>query len=108
MKASSADRPDPSAAGCPRAASNWGSRPEVDDVIMGATGSRPMPLPMRPLMPSLRKAAAVTFETIAGSTDRADFEVQTRADGPVGSLPLTDEMLRHWPSGDLFGLTQNA
>ena len=32
--------------------------------------------------------------------------VQTKADGPAGSLPLTDEMLRHWPSGDLFALTK--
>ena len=32
----------------------------------------------------------------------------TKADGPAGSLPLTDEMLTDWPSGDLFGLTQNA
>src|SRR5207237_3748599 len=32
----------------------------------------------------------------------------TKAEGPAGSLPLTDEMLRHWPSGDLFGLSQNA
>ena len=32
----------------------------------------------------------------------------TKADGPQGSLPLTDEMLRDWPSGDLFGLSQNA
>jgi len=36
------------------------------------------------------------------------FNVQTHAAGPSGSLPLTDEMLRHWPSGDLFGMTQNA
>ncbi|MGC8643498.1 MAG: YjhG/YagF family D-xylonate dehydratase [Isosphaeraceae bacterium] len=35
-------------------------------------------------------------------------EVTTKADGPQGSLPLTDEMLRHWPSGDLFALSQNA
>jgi putative YjhG/YagF family dehydratase len=35
-------------------------------------------------------------------------EVKTKADGPQGTLPLTDEMLRHWPSGDLFGLSQNA
>ncbi|WP_153556318.1 YjhG/YagF family D-xylonate dehydratase [Roseimaritima sediminicola] len=34
--------------------------------------------------------------------------VQTRAAGPQGRLPLTDQMLRHWSSGDLFGLTQNA
>ena len=35
-------------------------------------------------------------------------QVATRGDGPTGSLQLTDEMLRNWPSGDLFGLTQNA
>jgi len=36
------------------------------------------------------------------------FEVKTRAPGPAGKLPLTEEMLREHPSGDLFGLTQNA
>jgi putative YjhG/YagF family dehydratase len=36
------------------------------------------------------------------------FEVKTRAPGPAGKLPLTEEMLRERPSGDLFGLTQNA
>ena len=30
------------------------------------------------------------------------------APGPQGSLPLSAEMLRDWPSGDLFGLSQNA
>jgi len=35
-------------------------------------------------------------------------EVETQAAGPTGSLPLTDEMLRSWTSGDLFGLTQSA
>jgi putative YjhG/YagF family dehydratase len=36
------------------------------------------------------------------------FDVRTRAQGPSGSLPLTAEMLRERPSGDLFGLSQNA
>jgi len=36
------------------------------------------------------------------------FEVRTRAPGPAGRLPLTPELLRERPSGDLFGLTQNA
>jgi xylonate dehydratase len=36
------------------------------------------------------------------------FQVQTSSTGPAGSLPLTEEMLRHSPSGDLFGMTQNA
>src|SRR6266581_1120134 len=36
------------------------------------------------------------------------YHVQTRASGPAGSLPLTEEMLLNRPSGDVFGLTQNA
>ena len=36
------------------------------------------------------------------------FEVISSAAGPAGALPLTGEMLREWPSGDLFGLSQNA
>lgn len=36
------------------------------------------------------------------------YQLQTRAAGPAGSLPLTEEMLLSSPSGDLFGLTQNA
>ncbi len=35
-------------------------------------------------------------------------EIRTRAAGPQGKLPLTDNMLRNWSSGDLFGLTQAA
>ena len=36
------------------------------------------------------------------------MDVPTAARGPAGSLPLTDEMLRSWPSGHLFGLTQDV
>src|SRR5437667_7702248 len=42
------------------------------------------------------------------AADPAIFAVQTKAAGPQGSLPLTEEMLRHAPSGDLFGWTQDA
>ena len=38
----------------------------------------------------------------------AIYDLETKAAGPSGSLPLTAEMLRDRPSGDLFGLTQNA
>ncbi len=34
--------------------------------------------------------------------------VCTTAAGPKGSLPLTEQMLLESPSGDLFGMTQNA
>jgi len=36
------------------------------------------------------------------------YRIQSKALGPAGSLPLTEEMLLNRPSGDLFGLTQNA
>jgi len=42
------------------------------------------------------------------SSDAALFSMRTKAAGPAGSLPLTDELLRTAPSGDLFGLTQNV
>ena len=41
--------------------------------------------------------------------DRADlYDIRTHAAGPAGALPLDDDMLRNWSSGDLFGLSQNA
>ena len=40
--------------------------------------------------------------------DNSLFDIQADAAGPSGRLPLTPEMLRESPSGDLFGLTQNA
>src|SRR3954469_22293430 len=48
------------------------------------------------------------FARIAGAAGATLYDVRTRGPGPAGSLPLTDEMLREWPSGDLFGLSQNA
>jgi xylonate dehydratase len=36
------------------------------------------------------------------------YAVATHARGPQGTLPITAEMLRNAPSGNLFGLTQNA
>ena len=36
------------------------------------------------------------------------FQIRSKAPGPQGELPLTEEALREWPSGDLFALTQNA
>ncbi len=36
------------------------------------------------------------------------WAVRTRAPGPQGRLPLTPEMLLNWPSGDLFGWSQDV
>jgi putative YjhG/YagF family dehydratase len=41
-------------------------------------------------------------------SDPAVFQVQTKAAGPPGSLPLTPDLLRQSPSGDLFGWTQDV
>ena len=35
-------------------------------------------------------------------------QLKTSAPGPSGSLPLSDEILREWSSGDIFGLTQSV
>ena len=42
------------------------------------------------------------------SADPAVYDLVTTAPGPAGRLPLTDAFLRHAPSGDLFGWTQNV
>ena len=36
------------------------------------------------------------------------YDIASRAPGPTGFLPITEDMLRNRPSGDLFGLSQNA
>lgn len=36
------------------------------------------------------------------------YNVRTHADGPEGSLPISGDMLRKRPSGDIFGMTLNA
>src|SRR5579871_2230737 len=46
--------------------------------------------------------------TLFDTEDPSLYNVPTRAPGPRGSLPLTTEILRDRPSGDLFGWTQNA
>lgn len=51
---------------------------------------------------------AVSLTQLLDSNEPALYNVQTSAAGPRGALPLSDEMLRNWSSGDLFGLSQNA
>ena len=42
------------------------------------------------------------------STDPEIYQVRTKAPGPAGALPFTPEQLLNSPSGDLFGMMQNA
>ncbi len=51
---------------------------------------------------------AISFQSVLESASDDLFRVATHARGPQGSLPITAEMLRNAPSGNLFGLTQNA
>jgi xylonate dehydratase len=45
---------------------------------------------------------------LLSTNDPSLYEVRTHAPGPQGVIPLTEDMLRQRPSGDLFGLSQNA
>jgi len=49
----------------------------------------------------------IGFEAIVG-LESATWDVATSGAGPAGRLPITAEMLLERPSGDVFGLTQNA
>ncbi len=48
------------------------------------------------------------FSELVETTDDAVYQLVSTTRGPAGALPLTDELLRHSPSGDLFGWTQNV
>src|SRR5690348_11246580 len=45
---------------------------------------------------------------ILDSADPSLYDVRSKAPGPQGALPITPEMLRERPTGDLFGWAQNA
>ncbi|HLV79834.1 MAG TPA: YjhG/YagF family D-xylonate dehydratase [Chthonomonadaceae bacterium] len=42
------------------------------------------------------------------SVDESLYDIQTRAAGPAGALPFTEQMLLEAPSGNLFGWAQNV
>ncbi len=50
----------------------------------------------------------MTAAELFGLFPEALARLRTRGPGPSGKLPLTEAMLREAPSGDLFGMTQNA
>jgi len=41
-------------------------------------------------------------------SDESIFQIETQKGGPEGKIELTDEVLKHAPSGNLFGLSQNV
>lgn len=51
----------------------------------------------------------VTATDVLGtSTETANWEIKTHSDGPSGSVPFTPEFLVDEPSGNHFGMSQNA
>src|ERR1700733_14863053 len=57
---------------------------------------------------SLSERTDIAFESVLESPATPWREVTTHATGPAGLLPLSAEMLIQQPSGNLFGLSQNA
>jgi len=51
---------------------------------------------------------STTLAEILDSGNKSIYDIQTKAVGPQGSVPLTKEMLLNSPSGDLFANSQNA
>ncbi len=47
-------------------------------------------------------------ESIFAADPAEIYQIQTKAKGPTGTLPITEDLLLNRPSGDLFGLTQNV
>src|SRR6266849_10167247 len=52
-------------------------------------------------------ATASEFASLV-ETDPSLYKFQSSTSGPAGSLPLTEELLRNAPSGELFGLSQDV
>ncbi len=57
-------------------------------------------------MPNTPKPISLT--SILDADNAGVFDIVTKGAGPTGSLPLTEDMLRNWASGDIFGMTLNA
>ena len=58
-------------------------------------------------MTSEKKIKPSFMDIIEGGTE-ANYRIQTHAEGPKGKIPFTPEILINEPSGNHFGLTQNA
>jgi putative YjhG/YagF family dehydratase len=50
----------------------------------------------------------ITVEDVLDSKDNDIYDITTDAPGPQGCLPLTENLLVDAPSGEVFGMSQNA
>lgn len=56
----------------------------------------------------MKEGLIMSLKSIYGKEDISLYEIQTHAEGPKGSLPLTPELLKNSPSGNIFGMTLSA
>ncbi len=59
-------------------------------------------------MPNSQNSKPISLSSILEADSPSVFDITTKGPGPTGSLPLTENMLRNWASGDIFGMTLNA
>src|SRR5207253_411781 len=69
---------------------------------------RPRPRRAPAPLPAAVAAVRVAARVVRAGSKVAAKEFATTATGPAGRLPLSPDLLRNAPSGDLFGWTQNA
>lgn len=50
----------------------------------------------------------MSIQSIYGEANESLYEINTHQEGPKGKLPLTADILRNRPSGDIFGMTLNV
>jgi len=55
-----------------------------------------------------QKNSNITLSSILDSENPAIFDLQTKSHGPSGRVPVTEDMLRNSPSGNLFAYSQNV
>ena len=63
---------------------------------------------MNNTVPADSRRTDISLESVLQSTPMSWDRVRTHAAGPTGVLPISAEMLLTQPSGNLFGLSQNA
>ena len=51
---------------------------------------------------------SIPLENVLGTGDESIYKIVTHARGPKGRLPLTEDVLRSAPSGEIFAMSQNV
>jgi len=54
------------------------------------------------------KKRVISIDDVLDSKDEDIYDITTKAKGPQGCLPLTEDVLAGAPSGDIFGMSQSV